>query len=182
MPNTEACKASILFSGDVCGDVLRLSHYIDQFCATIGLKEVIPPTQLTLSRVVWNMTEQIPWPDGADKASPFKKAASFTTNFVAERPITTPFPADKFGNLADHQNAIVAFHLSVDALHNATIEGCDGQRHVLENRIEVSHHFYRDLIAALNRANPETHFRTVALLYESLVYQVNKDISYRPKL
>lgn len=182
MPDSGQENQNILFSGDVGQDVLRLCHYVDQFCAAIGILEVVPPTPLALSRVVWNMTEHIPWPDGADKASPFKKAASFTVNFIAERPITTPFSMDKFGKLADHQNAIVAFHLSVDALHNAVIEGCDREPRKLENRIEVSQHFYRDMIVALNRANSEAHFRMVALLYESLAYQANPDIAYQPRL
>jgi hypothetical protein len=66
--------------------------------------------------------QQFPWTHGAEKASPFKKVAAFTTNFVAEKPILTPFPEDKFGILGTHQNAIIAYALSVDALEGSVIK------------------------------------------------------------
>ncbi len=171
-------RFNILFSGDATTDVANLCRYIDAFGEDIGLKSVeidLPAARGALGVMV----QDFPWELGADKASPFKKVASFTTNFIAKKPILTSFPDELFGPLAHHQNAILAFSLSVDSLLGATIE-CPKRKKqiVLKNRISISKHYWQELIVALSAAIPYQHFRCVALLYEALAYQANPEAAY----
>jgi hypothetical protein len=170
-------KFNILFSGNPRADLVSLCRYIDEFDAAVGLKQLDINTTALMG--VIGMNQQFPWPPGPEKSSPFKKVAGFTTNFVSTHPILTPFPEDKFGSLSSHQNAIIAYALSVDALHGAVIK-CE-RRHKeipLANRIQISLHYWQDLIVALSSCIPSQHFFCVSLIYEALAYQANPDVSY----
>jgi hypothetical protein len=171
-------KFNILFSGSLGADVVNLCRYIDEFAATVGLSHLDINTS-AITGVIAVTNQQFPWTHGAEKASPFKKVAAFTTNFVAEKPIITPFPENKFGILGTHQNAIIAYALSVDALEGAIIK-CDKRKKdiPLTNRIKISQHYWQDLIVALSGCSPAHHFNCVSLIYESLAYRANPDVSY----
>lgn len=58
--------------------------------------------------------------------SPFEVVATFTAFFVDARPVRTPLPKMVFGDLADKQNAVSAFFLSVDFLQETELRTKDG--------------------------------------------------------
>lgn len=171
-------KFNILFSaGGAQQDAYTLCNYIDEFYHAVG--EV--HCDLDLGKIVAAIQTthlEFPHPTGVNHSSPFKKVAAFTANFAAERPIHTPLPADKFGPLATHQNAIIAVTLSLDALEGAVIQDQRRGDVSLQNRITVSKHFWRDLIAAASSCVPVHHFECLALIYEALAYGANPEASY----
>jgi hypothetical protein len=171
-------KFNILFSGNTTADLITLCRYIDEYGHTLGLKHLDIDTSAVMG-LLGLTQQQFPWSHGPDKASPFKKVAAFTTNFVSSKPILTPFPESIFGALATHQNAILAYALSVDALEGAIIK-CDkrGKEIHLTERIKISQHFWQDLIVALSSCTPVHHFACVSLIYESLAYKANPAASY----
>jgi hypothetical protein len=157
--------------------MISVCEYIDDFYLDQGLDSVEIDTK-EIWGVVGSMIQQFPSPLGIAEASPFKKVAAFTTYFCAQRPIITTLPTERFGLLASHQNAIIAFSLSVDSLHEALLKCPERGDVVLTNRIQISKHFWKDLIVALSGAIPSQHFNCVSLLYESLAYQANPAASY----
>jgi hypothetical protein len=126
------------------------------------------------------LAQDFPYPPGSDKASPFKKVAAFTANFVAAKPIQTPFPVEQFGTMATKQNAIIAYALSIDALHGAELQRRDGKKIILTERIVVSHHYWQDLITVIQDCVLSQHFQMLSLVYESLAYRWNPTASYEP--
>ena len=166
---------TLFFTGNVQRDALQICEYIDAYYDRFGVSsasiQIFP-----LMGVVQTMYTNMPDPYTPDNASPFKKAAAFTVNFVASGPLLTPIT--HFGRLATHQNAIIAYCLCVDALEGATIQMNDDSECALTNRISVSQHFFQDLILAFTRMLPHEHFSLCALIYESLAYQSNPDASY----
>lgn len=170
-------KFNILHSGSPEKDVQSLIGYINDFGIGLGLS-VVEVDDSAVSSAVTGMNN-MPWEYGADAASPFKKVAAFVTNFSIHRPIATEFPRDKFKEVADHQNAIVAYHLAVDSLHGAVIE-CPYRGSIsLNNRITVSWHFWQEFISAISQSNPVEHFHFVALVFEALCYEANPKVSYK---
>lgn len=165
----------MLFSGELRDDVIAICGYVDAFYESLGIQRADIVVDKMFS-VASGMVQDCPYPHGIEAASPFKKAASFTCNLVAERPILTSIP--DFGDLATHQNAIVAFSLSLDMLEGAVIHCPTRGDIVLKNRIKVSAHFLKDAISALSFATPSSHFSLIALLYESLAYGANPTASY----
>ena len=109
----EPQKFNILYSGEVRNDVISLCEYIDDFYADQGVDSVDINVPAVFG-VIGAMTQAFPSPLGVEQASPFKKVAAFTTYFAAQRPIITGLPVELFGELATHQNSIVAYALSVD--------------------------------------------------------------------
>ena|ERR1035438_3392873 len=177
MSNEVAPKFSLLFSGNRAADVRTIFRYLDEYGVTIGVPHLDINTNKIIG-LVGALTEQFPWPPGHEKASPFKKAAAFTTSFVPEKPTASSLPATIYGELATHQNAIFAYDFCISALHNAEIICPRRGKIVLKNRVEVSYHYWRDLIVALSACNMSQHFHMVSLIYESLVYQANPEASY----
>lgn len=170
-----------MYSGDVRSDVISLCEYIEDFYDALGVASVDLNVNKVFS-VIGSMTQQFPSPIGSDQASPFKKVAAFTTYFAAEKPIITSLPTSIFGDLADHHNAIIAFSLSIDSLEGAVINcPCRGDI-ILDNRIIVSDHFWKDTIAALSSSVPVYHFRSVSLIYEALAYQFNPGAAYERRI
>ena len=172
---------NFLFSGDAQTDTVTICDYIDEYYASIQEGPVLIDVP-ALTEVVNNCYHNFPHPLGCDGSSPFKKAATFTTYFVNGWPIRTPIAAKQFidgscKDLAQCQNAIVAFDFCADALHGAKLQRQDKEI-TLANRISVSQHFWKDLILALYDCAPKSHFKHIALLYEALVYQANPEASY----
>ncbi len=118
--------------------------------------------------------------------SVFKKAAQFTLNFVLNNPIATELPAGYYLSEIPHrnlQNALLAFEICRKSLHNAVIDGTDGQTKTLGGKILPSHHQMVDIIRCLATIQPaeesyDTYARLLALLYESLAYEFN-DARYK---
>lgn len=167
---------NILYSGGHVDDARTLCEYIDGFYDSLGIRTCDLDLGKLLA-VVQATYQDFPHPVGAEKSSPFKKVAAFTANFAAERPIVTPLPSS-FGPLASHQNAVLAVTLSIDALEGAVIK-CKRRGDItLSNRICLSKHFWKDLVAAASSAVPLHHFECLALIYEALAYQFNPGASY----
>ncbi len=171
---------NFLYSGNQQQDLHNIAVYIDSFCAAIGMPNVEIDTR-ALWGVLTSLAQDFPYRQGVEKASPFKKAAAFTTDFIAAKPILTPFPQEHFGDVAGCQNAIIAYELSVDALHGAEIN-CQirGRTIKLTERIKVSRHYWMDLISALSACTRVHHYDLLTLVYESLAYRWNPDASYPP--
>ncbi len=175
-------KFNILYSGNQQQDLQNIAQYIDSFCFTVGMPYVDINTT-ALWGVLTSLAADFPYQHGAEKASPFKKVAAFTTNFVAAKPVLTPLPVETFKQLAGFQNAIIAYQLSVDALHGAEIN-CQKRNKIfrLEKRIQISKHYWMDLMNALSDCTPLHHYELLALIYESLAYQWNSDAAYPPSV
>jgi hypothetical protein len=171
-------KFNFVFSGDARTDALNICYYIDEYYVSLGLMAA----EIDLSKmmgVVSGMVQDFPHPLGIADSSPFKKAAYFTASFAAERPLLTPLPEPIYGKLHNHQNAIIAFELSIDALEGAQLHQHDGKVIVLEKRIKTSKLFWSETVAAISECIPVHHFQCLALLYESLAYQENPHPSAR---
>ncbi|HTA91225.1 MAG TPA: hypothetical protein VK745_16680 [Polyangiaceae bacterium] len=170
---------ALLYSGEPHVELVAVLGYIDSIAEARGIKLEINIT--ALSSVLRNIRFDFPHVDGVASASPFKKAACFVVYFVAESPISAPFPAGSFSpdilRLRGHQNALMAFELAVDALHGATVHRSTGD-FVLEKRIQVSRHSYVDIIEALTTVSPVTSFKLVSVLLEQLAYRANPECSY----
>jgi hypothetical protein len=109
--------------------------------------------------------------------SVFKQAAAFILSFIAESPLRTPFPPlfdSRLINTANHQNAVVAFEYMRFGLVGATIHHSTRGKLILNNKIQVSRHYYFDLIHALTcLGKSENGFHLTSLLIESLAYKSN---------
>lgn len=179
-PKSALPKFNFIFSGNLREDALRVCHYIDQYYASQGLATA----EIDVGKIMGlasGMVQDFPSPLGISDSSPFKKAASFSAYMAQSRAILTPLPESTFGSLSTHQNAIIAVELSIDALEGAQLHKKDGTTVVLEKRIQISGHYWRDLVVALSNCVPSQHFDCLSLIYESLAYQVNPDASY-PKM
>ena len=173
--------SSLLYSTHSYDDVLNILSYIDAFAETLEMEFLID-TQIVES-IVSGMNYDFPHKDGCENASPFKKVANFATYFIAERPIKSLFPdsysinGTSLNQIKNHQNAILAYHIAVDCLHNATIER-DNDKTYLKNRIIVSRHTYIDIVECLAMATPQSHFKSTSILFEQLAYRSNPEASY----
>ena len=169
-------RPNLLYSGEPNTDLINLLEYIDEVYHNLGIN----PFQIDIEamrRVIISMYRDFPFQMGIEEASPFKKVAAFTVNFVKQRPIMSHLPHSRVGDLADHQNEILAFDVSRDALFGAKITCPRRGELVLEKRIIISLHYWRDLIAALSTVT-DGDVNHVALIYEALVYNLNPNISY----
>lgn len=111
---------NFLFSGDQERDKQELLSFIAGFAGEIGLTEVdVDPD--AIGNVVQSLYA-MPWPNGVVQSSAFKKVGIITTSFVYYAPVITTFPVPQFRDLAEHQNAIVAYGIAKSALLNSTIQ------------------------------------------------------------
>ena len=157
-----------------------LMVFINDFAKSLGIKSLNFNFDKCHAAIM-AMERDFPHSDGMENASPFKKAATFVTYFVGERPILEAFPKEAIGSLADisnHQNAIIAYEYAVEMLHDAKIMRSDGLSVVLKNPIRVSLHSYKDIIEALSSLAPATHFKLVSVFFEQLAYRSNPEASY----
>lgn len=180
--STGTSRFDIFFSGNKERDCVSIASFIDAYCQGRGLK----PGQVDfdwqkLRSIIGILYQNFPHCDGRDEASPFKRVASLVTYFAAERVIASSFPPEILGNdlsrIENATNAVVAHRLSVKALHGAVIRYGTTGEFLLVNPIRVSRHYYRDLIEALSMVNPQSHFKLVSLIYESLAYRANPNAS-----
>lgn len=170
---------NVLHTGGQIQNLQDFGVYIEYLCATHGAPHAEIDTG-ALWGVLKSLGVDCSNRHGVDESSPFKKVATFSADFIAAKPILTPFPDKYFGPLAGCQNAIVAYELSVDALHGAEIN-CQEQKTVIkfENRIKVPKRYWMELIGALSACSHIHHHQFLALIYESLAYRCNKGASYR---
>jgi hypothetical protein len=168
--------------GDVNANAASIVVYINYFAKGFVEK----PLQIDLDALTQVAAAlqrpDFPHVDGIDKASPFKKAANFFVWFVSLKPIISAFPAETIGDdlngIANHQNVMFAWDFAVSCLEGAKMYKSDGAVAELKNRIQVSHHFYRDMVEAFAAATHVHHFKVASLLFEQLAYKANPGVSY----
>jgi hypothetical protein len=124
---------------------------------------------------------------GVNKASIFKKIATFTVYFIAEKPIASDKIAglnipDEISRIPNHLNTLVAVLIAFSCIHNSTIHNEDGTiKTTLANKIKLSEHSFIDIVDALSTATPSTHFNMLSVLLEQLAYKTNPECQYSTK-
>jgi len=170
----------VLYHDDETDDYLTILSIIDGYYQESGLPYAEVDSSKILA-IIRMMKQDFPALGGLAAASPFKKVANFFCYFIAERPISTPFPkevvGEKLASIPNHQNVMVAYHVAISCLNRAEIERND-KTIKLENRIKLSTHSYIDLIHACKNIMPRDHFHLVSVYFEQLAYKFNPDASY----
>jgi hypothetical protein len=163
----------------VTANLYSLAVYLDSFAQGLGLTELNVDTNRLAAVLASLNPATFPHTDGLKKASPFKKAANFFVNFVAERPILDSLAniSDEISKIPNHQNVVFGYHMAVDCLHGAKIYK-DDKELILGNKIKVSKHFFKDFVEAFSATTPRDYFRPASLLFEQLAYRFNPDASY----
>ena len=155
-------------------------------CSEYGVK--CDPTENAWVSVVQGANGIIQQHWGHDNPSPFKRAAAAAIAIVSCAPIDPHFPAaliqkngwdQEFAKLPKITKAVVAHDFATFVLHGAAV-GDAKHAKVLSNPIDISTHFYRDLIWLLTRAGFENGnlFNPLALIYEACAYQTNPEAQY----
>ncbi len=123
---------------------------------------------------------------GYSKSSPFKKAAFFYVRLHECNPFSETINCNgkEVNGVSefDHSMAsLIGFSFVQRCLLGATVLKNDGNNEIIKEPIAVSDHYLKDLIEASRGITMEKHFRTYSLLFESLCYIKNSNISYKDK-
>lgn len=140
-----------------------------------------------LRSILNGIRQDFPHKDGLDKASIFKKAATFLVYFIAEKPIQSEISGiinipDDIAAVPNHINTLVALFIAFESLHGALIHCETEGDKKLANRISISRHSFVDIVDALSTATPPTHFKMASVLLEQLAYKSNPDCQYQPMI
>ncbi|MFH1098112.1 MAG: hypothetical protein V1749_11550 [Candidatus Desantisbacteria bacterium] len=162
-------------------DMVNTLQYINDYTKDIGVENIDIDTRKVYA-VIMGAKQDGHYPTGgANRASVFRKLASFISYFVAERPIINAFPVNKIGEklhcISNHQNAIIALEIANSSLKDAQIYRSDGM-FLLTNEIKLSDHSYVDIIDALTGVTPSIGMKLVAVLLEQMAYRQNPDCEY----
>ena len=159
---------------------------IEEYYTPAGIKPSIRHRRIM--KVLLDIREGFPFGCTLAEASPFKKAAAFTCDFVLKEPIITPLPSgsvtDEIIEIPNHQNAVIALELSCLMLHGGTLNHSENGKIVtIEGGIDMSTHFQTDLIDFIADPYSSRNPRGLSLIYESLVYKniQNEHIPYKKK-
>jgi hypothetical protein len=170
-----------LFNEPEIYDLVNVMAFINNFALELDIKDV-EFNQSAINRIILGMRQDFPHCDGEQMASPFKKAANFLCYFISERPILSPLPAESVGedicSTPNHQNVLIGFLFVCKMLHNATLTKSNGDAVKIDNPVEYSRHSLGDIVQALSKATPGTHFQLVAVLLEQMVYKSNSHCQY----
>ncbi len=162
-------------------DLVNILRYINDYTESIEIVNVVIDTNKVREIIAIAKEDGHYAAGGVDKASAFRKLASFISFFVAERPIINAFPVDIIGEdlhrISNHQNAIIALNLAMDSLQGATIYRGDGL-FTLTNAIKLSRHSYIDIVDALTGVTPAHGMKMVAVLLEQMAYRQNPKCEY----
>lgn len=174
-------SSQILYNDDPMQDIINILKYINNYTqeSSIGLAVL---DAAIIEKIVQNIRTNFPHDGGIEKASAFKQIAYFMCHFIEARPILEPFPVEIVRRLArveNHQNAMVAFGIAEEALHQSKIELKGGKTIDIKNRINYSQHSYVDIIEALSSITRE-HYQLVSVLLEQLAYKTNPECQYKP--
>ena len=122
---------------------------------------------------------------GYEKASPFKKAANLYVWLHALKPFKDVPSKDIFGeDLSKFPhiiNSLIGYSIVKACLHGAEIHKCDDTVVKLDKPLQLSRHFFCDLVEASAAITPESHFKPFSLLFEALAYEANPQACY-PKV
>lgn len=164
-------------------DAIRLLTYIGDYYLDHGVEHIDVDTARVL-HLVREMHEEFPHPGGEDDASPFKKVAVFVCHFTARNPVSTALPDEFVGNRPQGQtavarsNAMVALEVALVSLRFATVGWKGGEKHLLNEPMELSPHSFNDIADALTNRRPDA-FKLVAVLFEQLAYKTNPHAQYQ---
>ncbi len=128
-----------------------------------------------------------PLVEGFEKASPFKKAANMYVYLHNLSPFHgARIPEEAVGeHLAGFPHTattLVGFSMVQECLHGATLyRNGEEEPTIIEAPINISKHFFADLVEASRGITPSSHFKTFSLLFEALAYEANPGLSY-PKV
>lgn len=132
--------------------------------------------------------ENFPACGGYEEASPFKKAAYIyvllheeaTNPFILD-PLPAQFIPDSIRHIPSSTSSIIGLALVQSCLEGASFTNKFGTLVTLNNRIDSSRHYFRDMIEASRGITTTGHFRLISLLIESWAYQANPEAGYRKK-
>jgi hypothetical protein len=126
--------------------------------------------------------DDFPADGGFHNSSPFKKAANIYVWLHALNPFETSLSSEYVPKiLASHKHTItslIGFSIVQTCLHGARLKRCDEKEIELSNPINISKHFFSDLVEASQGICPVHHFKIFSLLFESLAYEANPEASY----
>lgn len=174
----------LFFNDDINDDMLAVLAILEG----MGFNEKERMMDVDISKIaaiLKGIRQDFPHKDGLEKASVFKKVATFLVYFVSEKPILSEIPGAEnlpqgILEIKNHVNTLAAILISFAALHEAMIHGQDGQEKCLTTKIRLSRHSLIDLVDALSYATPHSHFKIVAVLLEQLAYKSNPGCQYAP--
>lgn len=138
-----------------------------------------------LRSILNGIRQDFPHKDGIDKASIFKKAATFMVYFIAEKPIQSEITGIKnipagISASPNHINTLVAIFIAFESIYGALIHCEKEGDKKISNRITISQHSFIDIVDALSTATPSTHFKMASVLLEQLAYKSNPECQYQP--
>lgn len=173
-------SSQILYNDDPMQDIINILKYINDYSVSAEIGTVTLDATI-IEKVVQNIRTNFPHDGGIGKASAFKQIAYFMCHFVEASPILEPFPVEIVRRLArveNHQNAMIAFGIAEEALHQSKIELKTGGTMSIQNRILYSAHSYIDIIEALSSITRE-NYQLVSVLLEQLAYKTNLECQYK---
>lgn len=88
---------------------------------------------------------------------------------------------EEFAKFPHLINSLIGYSIVKACLHGADIHKCDGKVVKLENPLQLSRHFFYDLVEASGAITPESHFKSFSLLFEALAYEANPSVCYAKK-
>jgi hypothetical protein len=167
-------------------DVTTLATWSEKYYRDVGIEPLV--IWRNFERVVENVQSILN--KNVRNASPsvFKRAAALTVAFTEAAPLSQSMSDGKLSSrltsLNNHQNSIVVFDYCRRCLHGATLTHSEGEfkgkTFPLNKRIELSRHFYCDLIFTLGCEGRESRsYHLLTLLYETLAFKANPEASYK---
>jgi hypothetical protein len=120
--------------------------------------------------------------------SGFKAAAVFTLVMANKKPFNAPLPAH-FDPIRAEQNIVIGVLESLFWLHGAELMTQEGTK-TIKNPIQFSDHYLKEFVAAISlscqnfqanfqEAGDKSKSSLAALIYESVAYMTNPDVSYK---
>ncbi len=173
----------ICFNDDVDDDLATILAFLEGIGFNTSIKKMSIDI-LKIRSILNGIRQDFPHKDGIEKASIFKKVATFMVYFISEKPIQSdiasiPNMPTEISAITNHINTLIAVLIAFSALHEATIHGADGTEKKLINRLQLSKHSLIDIIESLSNAAPNTHFKMASVLLEQIAYKTNPECQYK---
>lgn len=133
-----------------------------------------------LAEVCIGIRKNFPYPGGYEQASVFKMVAYFVAHFMFRSPIQSFVNPGITGNVTlKGLNASLALDIARICLENSSIKK-RGTLCPVTQPIRMSVHTRNEFVAMLadDDVRPVTHFSTLALLFEQMVYKTNPTLEY----
>lgn len=171
----------LLYSDDDFRALGTFLVWTNDFLEGMGVTKCRINQEKALEFVTNLRKEDFPASGGFEKASPFKKAANIYVWLHTLNPFIESLPTSIVGDLlAGHRHStasLVGFALVQRCLLGAELKK-NGEVVKIAKPINISLHFFRDLVEASDCLIPHTHFKLCSVLFESMVFEANPDLSY----